>query len=142
MTTGTRRFGRKQQPNTTTFWGMRVLEENMALGPWQSGFNSGVFDIQPRVVEKVLAPETDEAKVQAIIDNKAINRAGGLFKLGEHVANSAVVMEAARRIAASDKLDRIAKQQKKKDAADKSDNDARLGFSPGNLSIRLRGTLS
>ena len=62
------------------------------------GFNGCIFDIKPRVTEKIIALETDEAAVQAIIDNKAINRAGGLFKLGMVVANYGVVMNAAKRI--------------------------------------------
>ena len=46
------------------------------------GLNVGMFDIKPRVSGKIVSPETDEAAVQEIIDNKAINRPGGLFKLG------------------------------------------------------------
>jgi cell fate (sporulation/competence/biofilm development) regulator YmcA (YheA/YmcA/DUF963 family) len=75
-------------------------------------------------VKKKLLPETDEAAVQAIIDSKAINKSGGLFNLGIHVANSAVVMEAMRRIKATEKVATIAKEQRKKDAAAKTDNNA------------------
>ena len=34
------------------------------------GFNGGMFDIKPQVDEKIVAPETDEAAVQTIINNK------------------------------------------------------------------------
>ena len=30
------------------------------------GFNGGMFDIKPRVADKIVAPETDEADVQGI----------------------------------------------------------------------------
>ena len=30
------------------------------------GFNGGTFDIKPRVADKIVAPETDEADVQGI----------------------------------------------------------------------------
>ena len=62
------------------------------------GFDGGMFDIKPRVAEKIVAPETDKATVQAIIDNEAINRPGGMFKLGILVANCGMVMEAEKRI--------------------------------------------
>ena len=34
------------------------------------GFNGCLFDIKPWVTEKIIAPETDEAAVQTIINNK------------------------------------------------------------------------
>ena len=37
------------------------------------GFNGGLLDIKAKVVEKIIPPVNDEAAVQAIIDNKAIN---------------------------------------------------------------------
>ena len=78
-----------------------------------------MFDIKPRFAEKIVAPETDEAAVQAIIDNKAINRIVRLFKLGIIVANCGVVMEASKRIEATGNLEKIEKVHKKKDNAEK-----------------------
>ena len=103
-----------------------LVAEYEQAGKWlaESQFNSGIFDIQPRRVKKKLLPETDEAAVQAIIDSKAINKSGGLFNLGIHVANSAVVMEAMRRVKENEKAAKIAKEQRKKDAAAKTDINA------------------
>ena len=95
---------------------------------YRLGFNGGMFDIKPRVAEKIVTPETDEAAVQSIIDNKAINRPGGLFKLGIFVANCGVVMEAANRIESTGNLEKIEKVQKKKDSAAKDSDDAVLRF--------------
>ena len=58
------------------------------------GFNGGMFDIKPQVSEKIVALNTDEAAVQAIINNKSINHPRGLLKLGILVANFGLVMEA------------------------------------------------
>ena len=63
-----------------------------------------MFDIKPRVAEKIVAPETNEAAVQGIIDNKEISRPEGLFKLGILVANCGLTMEAAKKIEATGKL--------------------------------------
>ena len=38
------------------------------------GFNGGMFDIKPRVANKIVAPETDKEAVQEIINIKSINR--------------------------------------------------------------------
>ena len=92
------------------------------------GFNGGMFDIKPRVSEKILHPEIDEAAVQAIIDNKAINWPGGLFKIGILVANYGVLMEAEKSIEATGKLEKIERVQKKKDNAVKDSDDAVLHF--------------
>ena len=67
-------------------------------------FNGGMFDIKPRVAEKTVALDTDEADVQAIINNKAINRPGGLFKLGIIVEIFGVVMGSAKSIEATGKI--------------------------------------
>ena len=90
------------------------------------GFNGGMFDIKPQVAEKIVSLETDEAAVQAIIDNKAINRPGGLFKLGILVANCGVVMGAAKIIEATGKLEKIERVQKKNYNAEKDSDGAVL----------------
>ena len=101
-------------------------EEGVILS--RLGFNGGMFDIKPQVAEKIVPPETDDAAVQAIVDNKAINRPGGMFKLGILVANCGVVMEAAKSIEAKEILEKIEKVQKKKENSAKDSDDAVLHF--------------
>ena len=43
------------------------------------GFNGGLLYIKAKVVEKIIPLVNDKAAVQAIIEKKAINRAGGIF---------------------------------------------------------------
>jgi len=63
------------------------------------GYNGEVFDLVLPRAQKRDVPEGDKAKIQAIIKNKMINRAGGLLcKLGFHVINGSVMLEANRRI--------------------------------------------
>jgi len=47
----------------------------------EMGFNGAMFDIEPPVVSRDVIPEGNEAKIQHIIDNRLINKAGGLYKL-------------------------------------------------------------
>ena len=68
----------------------------------EMGFNGAMFDIEPPVVSKDVIPEGNEAKIQHIIDNRLINKAGGLYKTGLIIANAQVVLEAAKRIAVLD----------------------------------------
>ena len=98
-------------------------EDSGAMLSWLV-LNGGMFDIKPRVAEKIVALETDEAAVQAIIDNKEINRPGGLFKIGIIVANCGVSMEAANIIEATGKLENIEKVQNQKENAAKDPDDA------------------
>ena len=68
----------------------------------EMGFNGAMFGIEPPVVSKDVIPEGKEAKIQHIIDNWLINKAGGLCKTGLIIANAQVVLEAAKRIAVLD----------------------------------------
>ena len=77
------------------------------------GFNSGVLDLKAREVVPREFPPDEEAAIQALLDNKSMNRAGGLFNIGCHVANSRVVLEAGRRLAVIEK-EKKAKIDKKK----------------------------
>ena len=47
----------------------------------EMGFNGAMFGIEPPVVSKDVIPEGKEAKIQHIIDNWLINKAGGCAKL-------------------------------------------------------------
>ena len=78
------------------------------------------MDIEAREVEEIDIPEDEEALIQHIVDNKLINKAGGLFKCGIQIANCRVVMEASRRVAANDaaeKVKKVQKVQKKEESA-------------------------
>ena len=97
-------------------------EEGVILS--RLGFNGGMFDIKPQVAENIAALETDKADVQAIIDNKLINRPGGMFNIGILVANCGVSMEAANIIEATGKLENIEKVQNQKENAAKDPDDA------------------
>ena len=50
------------------------------------GFNAELFDLQVSRVSVPKCPESDEAKIQAVIDNKAINKSSSLFKVRVQVA--------------------------------------------------------
>ena len=51
----------------------------------------------PKQVEEVVLPANEEAVINLLIKNKEMNKAGSLYKAGVIVANSQVVLEAARR---------------------------------------------
>ncbi len=42
----------------------------------EMGFNGAMFDIEPLIVSKDAILESNEAKIQHIIDNRLINKAG------------------------------------------------------------------
>ena len=50
------------------------------------GFNGDVLDLEPPIVEEAEYLDGDEEKIEAIIKNKIISRAGGLCKIGVNVA--------------------------------------------------------
>lgn len=79
------------------------------------GFNGRILNVEPPRAKPREFFATEEAQIQAIIDNKTINKAGGLFKIGVHIANCNVVLEAHRRIK---KAEEEEKKRKKKDKAD------------------------
>ena len=80
------------------------------------GFNGAVPDLEPRRVEEnTEIPADEEAQIQQILKNKAVNTAGGLFKASVIVANGRVILEAARRQGAETKKADGVKVQKKKD---------------------------
>jgi hypothetical protein len=55
----------------------------------------------------------DEAQIQHIVDNKLLNKAGGLYKTGLIVANCRVVMEVGKRLAELEKKAKAKAEQKK-----------------------------
>jgi hypothetical protein len=89
--------------------------ENPAEDLRRLGFNSGVFNLKPRKREDVDILSDEEEQIQAIIDNKAMNKSGSLYKLGNVLANSRVVLEASKRVLRSAEESQKTKEQKKKD---------------------------
>jgi hypothetical protein len=84
------------------------------------GFNGSVLDLEPPKAEERAIPQGDEAKIEAIIKNKALNKSGSLFKIGEQIANSQNVLEAARRVREKAEKSKVEKEyvmQEKKDNA-------------------------
>ena len=81
-----------------------------------NGFNGDILDLEPRRVEENTEIGADEeAQIQQILKNKAVNAAGGLFKAGIIVANGRVILEAAKRQRENTTKADGAKVQKKKD---------------------------
>jgi len=76
------------------------------------GFNGGVMDLEARHVDDLQIPEDEEELIQHIVDNKLINRAGGLFKCGIQIANSRVVLEASKRVEENEKAEKARKAEK------------------------------
>ena len=61
------------------------------------GFNGGVLDLDPRRLNEYTLPVDEEAAVEQLVNNKGMNKAGSLYKAGVIMANSRVVLEAAKR---------------------------------------------
>ena len=80
------------------------------------GFNGALLDIEPPTVKEKEIPADEEMQVQWLLKNKGINRAGGLFKIGNIVANSRVVLETYKRMAVIAKANKKEKQQDKDDS--------------------------
>ena len=83
----------------------------------QMGFNGDELDLEPPRVEEAEYLDGDEEKIEAIIKNKIISRAGGLCKIGVNVADCRVLLEAEKRMNAIEKATKKKKEQKKKDDA-------------------------
>jgi hypothetical protein len=63
------------------------------------GFNGGVMDVRLPKAKKAAVFEDNEARIQYLLDNRCMNRPGGLFKTGLIVANCNEVNECNRRVA-------------------------------------------
>ena len=64
------------------------------------GFNGNIFDVEIPVVKRAEKEITvdEEKQIEMIIQKKAIAKSGKLFKMGIHIANCKVVLEAQKRI--------------------------------------------
>ena len=54
--------------------------------------------LEHQEVEERELLEDEEQMIEGIIKNKTINRAGGLYKIGVHIANCRIILEVARRV--------------------------------------------
>jgi len=100
--------------------------EAIATKLTRMGFNGDVLDLRPRQVKEDddEIPEDEEKTIQYIIDNKLLNKAGGLFKCGLSIANCRVITEAGRRMAELEKKKKEEKTQKQSAKATQSEWDA------------------
>ena len=93
------------------------------------GYNGNVPDLAPRKVKDTPLSAYEEAAVQQLMKSKGMNKAGSLYKAGEIMANSRVVLEAARRTA-------IQAEEAKKEAAKKKDEREKKIVSDGIVAFR------
>jgi hypothetical protein len=63
------------------------------------GLNGAMFDIKLKKAKPATVFINDKARINHIIDNHLINKAGGLYKTGLIVANCRIVVEAAKWVA-------------------------------------------
>ena len=89
------------------------------------GLNGAMLDIELPKVKVAPVFVDDEEKIKHIVENRLINKAGGLYKTGLIVANCRVVVEAAKRIAELDKRARLVVELKKGTDAVKLSYEAR-----------------
>ncbi len=79
------------------------------------GFNGGMLDVKLLKVKAAAAFEDKEAKIQYLVENCLIDKAGGLYKTGTIVANCHAVNKGIRRVAELEKKAKEAKLMKKAD---------------------------
>jgi len=91
-------------------------------------YNGEVLDLEPPVAKNAVLLADEDAEVDYIVKNRLINKAGGLFKAGLQIANSRVVIRAAKRIAEEDKLKALAAEQKKKARRETLQSEAKMAF--------------
>jgi hypothetical protein len=60
------------------------------------GFNGGVMDVKLPKVKAAAVFEDNEEKINYLVENRLINKAGGLYKTGTIVANCSVVLEGGK----------------------------------------------
>ena len=92
------------------------------------GFNGDIFDLAPRRVQEIDLPANEEAAINLLIKNKGMNKAGSLYKAGVIMANSRVVLEAARRSALLTEKEKENAAQKREDKERQSLSDAVSAF--------------
>jgi len=94
----------------------------------EMGFNKNILSLWPPVVSRSKIPEAEEAQIQALVDGKAINKTGALFKLGLQVANGRVMLEANKRMLKLEQEAKTNKERKKQKDSDEKDQKAIKSF--------------
>ncbi len=82
------------------------------------GFRGEVLDLELEVAVPRALIEDESERIKKIVEEKAANKTGGLFKLGCQVANERVVMESCKQIIAEEmrvKAERLKAKLKKED---------------------------
>ena len=92
------------------------------------GFNGGVMDVRLPKAKKAAVFEDNEARIQYLLDNRCMNRPGGLFKTGLIVANCNEVNECNRRVAGLAKKAMEAAANKKEDQSVDTYNKAKRAY--------------
>ena len=92
------------------------------------GFNGAVLDVKLPKAKKAVVYEDNEARIQHMIDNRCMNKAGGLFKTGLIVANCLAVNECNRRVAYMDMQKSEAAATKKADQTVETFNMAKKSY--------------
>ncbi len=93
-----------------------------------SGYNGDVLNLEPPVARNDILQAGKDAQVKEIVKNRTINKAGGLFRAGVQIANSRVVLRAAKIIANEDALNKAKATQKKKERQESLQLEANLAF--------------
>jgi hypothetical protein len=89
------------------------------------GYNGTMLICElPKVKKKPVFCD-EEARIQHIVDNKLLNKAGGLYKTGLIVENCRVVVEVGKRMAELKKKTKAKTEQKKNTESNKRGCDAR-----------------
>ena len=73
------------------------------------------MDVKLPKVKAAAVFENNEEKIKYLVENRLINKAGGLYKTGTIVANCSVVLEGGRRVAEVEKMAKAAVATKKAD---------------------------
>jgi hypothetical protein len=89
------------------------------------GYNWAMLDLEIPMVADDSITGDDKAKINALLANNSVNRAGGLFKAGQIMANGSVVNEVIKRRAAIIEEGKANTTKKKEDKRGWIENEAR-----------------
>ncbi len=89
------------------------------------GYNGAMLDLEIPMVADNLITGDDEAKINPLLANNSVNRAGGLFKAGQIRANGCVVNEVIKQRAAIIEEGKAKTTKKKEDERGWIKNEAR-----------------
>jgi hypothetical protein len=109
---------------------VKLVEDYSQLGDELSraGYNGGVLDLELPVARNDTLQADEDAQVEEIVKKRSINKAGGLFRAGVSIANSRVVLRAAKIIADADALNKAKAEQKKRERQETLQSEAKMAF--------------